>query len=119
MWRRTNPNPCGKAVGDCAVRAVSLALGVDWYTAYDLLCAEGRRQCNMPSANEVINEVLRRHGFVRISCPDSYTARSFLADHPRGLYVLVFSGHIATARDGVLFDAWDSSNETPIYYYRG
>lgn len=28
MWQKFNENPCGRNVGDCAVRAVSVALGV-------------------------------------------------------------------------------------------
>ena len=34
-----NPNPVGRKVGDCSIRAISKALGVDWETAYAL------RQC--------------------------------------------------------------------------
>lgn len=39
-------------------------------------------------------------------------------DHPDGVFVLAFGGHVATVKNGILFDSWDSSNETPIYYYR-
>lgn len=34
MWVKYQPNPCGRNVGDCAVRAISKALGMDWETAY-------------------------------------------------------------------------------------
>ena len=40
MWREFNNNPKGHRVGDCAVRAVSVALGVDWDTAYAMLANE-------------------------------------------------------------------------------
>lgn len=121
MWQRYNNNPCGRSTGDCAVRAVSLALGVGWYEAYDLLCAEGRQMCNMPSGDDIWGAVLRHNGFTRAAipshCPDCYTAADFCADHPRGVYVLAFGGHVATVRDGYLIDAWNSSEETPIYYF--
>lgn len=39
------------------------------------------------------------------------------AKHPHGVYVLAFGGHVATVRDGVLLDSWDSSDLIPIYYY--
>lgn len=32
-----NPNPAGRNVGDCAVRAVSKALDVDWETSFAIL----------------------------------------------------------------------------------
>ena len=122
MWRRWNNNPCGKSIGDCAVRAVSAALGLTWYEAFDVLTAEARSACDMPSADAVWGAVLRNAGFNRSaisnSCPECYTAADFCREHPRGVYVLAFGGHVATVRDGVLLDSWDSSNETPIYYYR-
>ena len=121
MWRQFNPNPDGRRVGDCAVRAVARALNTDWYTAYDLITEEGRRQRDMPSSNAVWGTVLRTHGFRRYavptSCPDCYTAEDFAADHPTGIYVLGFGTHVATVIDGVLYDSWDSSGEAPQYYW--
>lgn len=76
---------------------------------------------DMPSADAVWGAYLRRRGFEKRvlpdSCPDCYTAAEFAADHPQGTYVLAFGGHIATVKDGTLFDSWDSSSEIPIYYY--
>lgn len=121
MWVQYNKNPCGKSVGDCAVRAVSVALELTWFEAYDLLCAFGRNVCNLPSADEVWGAVLRDNGFVREAienCPECYTANDFCRDHPKGVYVLAFGGHVATVRYGKLYDSWNSGNETPIYYYR-
>ena len=37
IWIEFNGNPTGRKVGDCAVRAVSVALGVDWETAFAML----------------------------------------------------------------------------------
>ena len=121
MWRRYNPNPESRRVGDCTVRAVARALNTDWDTAYDLIAAEGREQHDMPSSNAVWGAVLRSHGFRRYSvpnsCPDCYTAEEFAADHPTGIYVLGFGSHVATVIDGTLFDSWDSSGEVPQYYW--
>ena len=99
-----------------------MALGLTWYEAFDLLTAEARRQCDMPSADAVWGAILRAHGFKRFalsnSCPDCYTAADFARDHDSGVYVLAFGGHVAAVRDGVLYDSWDSSGEVPVYYYR-
>ena len=114
-------NPCKKSTGDCAVRAISVALDIDWYEAFDFLTEEARSMCDMPSADSVWGTVLRNHGFTRYilpnSCPDCYSAEDFCQDHPVGIYTLAFGGHVATVRDGVLFDSWDSSTETPLYYF--
>ena len=108
-------------MGDCAVRAVSVALDVDWETAYDLLADAGYNMADMPSADGVWGAVLRQHGFYRaaipMTCPDCYTAEDFAKDYPKGVYVLGFGGHTATIRDGRLYDAWDSSKEIPQFVW--
>lgn len=123
MWQYYLNNPAGRRVGDCAVRAVSVALDISWEDAYALITAAGFAMGDMPSSNSVWGAVLRQHGFSRMNlpdeCPDCYTAEDFAHDHPRGIYVLGFGNHVATVRDGVIYDAWDSSNEIPVYvWYR-
>ena len=121
MWIKYNPNPTGRFVGDCAVRAVSVALDIDWEEAYNLISDAGYAMGDMPSSDSVWGAVLRQHGFYRAaipnSCPDCYTAEDFAADHPSGVFVLGFGGHVATVIDGDLYDSWDSSNEVPVYYW--
>lgn len=117
-----NPNPVGRRVGDCSVRAISKALGVDWEKAYTLIAANGFRMGDMPSSDSVWGAVLRQNGFYRKAipnqCPDCYTARDFCIEHPRGIYVLGFGGHVATVVDGDIYDSWDSSDEIPQYYWQ-
>ncbi len=122
MWREYNPNPTGRRVGDCSVRAVSAALGIDWESAYCLLANAGYQMGDMPSSDSVWGAVLRMHGFKRRAvpdtCPDCYTAEAFAADHPDGVYVLGFGGHVATiVPGGDLLDSWDSSQLVPQFYW--
>lgn len=63
MWIRSNPNPKGKQAPDCVIRAISIALGMSWYEVYDDLCAVGRIDCNMPSADAVWGHYLQMRGF--------------------------------------------------------
>jgi len=120
-WYEFNNNPTGRRVGDCAVRAVSIALGVDWETAYNLIADAGYNMGDMPSSNSVWGAVLRQHGFYRAAIPDKcpicYSAEDFAIDHPKGVYVLGFGSHVATVKDGLLYDAWDSSKEIPQYVW--
>lgn len=121
MWKEWNNNPLARRVGDCAVRAVSKAIGVDWEMAYDILCDAGRAMGDMPSANAVIAAVLRTNGFYRKAipntCPNCYDAGDFCEDHPRGTFVLAFGEHVATVQDGVLYDSWDSSEAVPLFFW--
>lgn len=119
MWIKYNPNPTGRFVGDCAVRAVAKALDISWEEAYDLITDAGYIMGDMPSSDSVWGAVLRQHGFYRQAipnqCPDCYTVEEFARDNPDGTFVLGFGGHVATVVDGDLYDSWNSSREIPIY----
>lgn len=121
MFIEYNPNPTGRKVGDCAVRAVAKALNVDWENAYALIALNGYQMGDMPSSNSVWGAVLRQNGFYRKSlpdtCPDCYTAEDFCRDNPVGTYVLGFGSHVVTVINGNLYDSWDSSNEIPQYFW--
>lgn len=123
MWMYYQPNPCGRSVGDCSVRAISKALNISWEEAYNIICEAGYKMCDMPSSDSVWGAVLRTNGFYKTtipnSCPDCYTAEDFCRDNPVGVFVLGFGGHVATVVDGYLYDSWDSSREIPVYmWYR-
>ena len=121
MWREFNNNPVGRRVGDCAVRAISLAIDADWETAFANLAYMAYKMGDMPSSNAVAGAVLRDHGYymktLPDTCPNCYTAADFCKDHPEGIFILVFSGHTACIIDGDIYDTWDSSNEIPVYYW--
>lgn len=120
-WMMYNPNPSGRNVGDCAVRAVSKALDTDWETAYALIAKAGYLMNDMPSSNSVFGAVLRQNGFYRHAienrCPECYTISDFVDDHPEGTYVVGTGNHVVTVKDGILWDSWNSLNEIPVYYW--
>ena len=121
MWIYTNPNPAGRNVGDCSVRAVSVALNVDWETAYAMIAKAGYQMADLPSSDAVWGAVLRKNGFYRKAipdtCPECFTAEDFCKENPKGVFVLGFGGHVATVIDGNVYDSWDSSHEIPQYYW--
>lgn len=121
MWIEYNPNPSGRQVEDCSVRAIAKALNTDWEKAYTLIAVNGFAMNDMPHSNSVWGSVLKQNGFNRTSipntCPDCYTAEDFCRDHPTGVYVLGFGRHTATVVDGNIYDSWDSSKEIPQYVW--
>lgn len=120
-WKMFSNNPTGRNVGDCAIRAVSLALDIDWETAYALIAMNGYLMGDVPSSNSVWGAVLRQNGFSRYAvpntCPDCYTIAGFADDHPDGVYVVGTGNHVVTVKDGVIYDSWDSSREIPQFYW--
>lgn len=121
MWQYINKNPQGRSVGDCTVRAISTATGNGWMETYLDLCLFGLLMADMPSSNAISTAYLKSKGFKRRTipddCPDYYTIEDFCKDHPQGTFVIGTGSHLATVIDSVLWDSWDSRNETPVYYF--
>lgn len=116
-----NPNPKGKRVGDCVIRAISKLTGQDWETTYIGIATAGFELCDMPSSNNVWAAYLKRRGYRRDvipdTCPNCYTVRDFCLDNPRGKFLLATGSHVVTVVDGDYYDAWDSGDEVPIYWF--
>lgn len=122
MFQFYNPNPAGRiSVGDCAVRALTKVLGVDWEKAYALLVKNGFEMADMPSSNAVIDSVLRQHGFYRQNvpntCPDCLTIKEFCYKNPVGTYLVGTGNHVVAIVNGTYFDSWPSGDETIMYFW--
>ena len=87
-----NPNPLGKKVGDCVIRAISKLTRQDWRTVYLDIAMAGYELCDMPSSNNVWAAYLKKLGYRRHvipdTCPTCYTIRDFCFDNPRGKFLL-------------------------------
>lgn len=121
-WKFYNPNPKSNLVGDCVVRALTLACGLCWDQVFLELSTQGYILKDMPSSNAVWGAYLRHQNFRRYiipnECPDCYTVSDFCCDYPKGVYVLATGTHVVTVIDGEYYDTWDSGNEVPIYYFK-
>lgn len=122
MFKYYQPNPIRfDPVGDCTVRALAKALGISWEEAHVMLDYASYMMGDVSNSNSVMAAVLRQNGFYRGNfphdCNDCLTAEEFTQVFPNGTYVLGFGNHVATVVDGVLYDSWDSSNETPLYFF--
>ena len=84
--------------------------------------AEGYMLKDMPSANRVWGELLRKHCYKKLivpdTCPNCYTVKDFCDDHPEGKYMVATGTHVIAVIDGDYYDSWDSGNEVPAYYWR-
>ena len=97
-----NPNPSGKSVGDCTVRAIAKALDRSWEETYTGLALKGFCLGDMPNADSVWD----------------LTVHDFVLDHPQGTYILSMPGrHVLCVQDGTVYDSWNSGGEVPVYYW--
>lgn len=120
-YKYFNPNPLGKNVGDCVIRAICKLTGQDWDKIYLHIAITGLELCDMPSSNAVWATYIKRLGYRRYvipdNCPDCYSIKKFCRDYPQGKFLIATGNHVVTVVDGDYFDAWDSGAENPIYFW--
>lgn len=121
MYKYYNPNPNGKSVGDCVIRGISKVLNQSWDDTFIDICMMGYAMKDMPSANQVWENYLLTKGFQRYLlsdlCPLCYTVKDFTGEFDSGVYLLATGSHVVAVEDGDYYDAWDSGNEVPVYYW--
>lgn len=121
MYSYYNANPYKIRVGDCVIRAISKSLNQPWEDTYIDLTIQGYLMGDLLSSNAVWGAYLKSKGFTRdiISndCPECYTIEDFCNEHPKGTFIIGTGTHAVCVEDGCVFDTWNSSGETPIYYY--
>lgn len=122
MYIRYNPNPMGKDVGDCVVRALCKVLGIDdWRSVFLKICIKGYEFYDMPSSNSIWELVLFDYGFkpalLPNTCPKCYTLKQFCKDYPIGRYLVATGSHVIAVIDGNYYDTGDSGNEVVTYFY--
>lgn len=121
MYSYYNANPYKIRVGDCVIRAISKAFNQPWEDTYIDLTIQGYLMGDLLSSNAVWGAYLKSKGFTRDivsnDCPECYTIEDFCNEHPKGTYIIGTGTHAVCVIDSVLYDTWDSSGETPIYFY--
>lgn len=122
MYIHANPNPIGKYVDDCVIRAIAIATDRSWDDVYAHVCLQGYIMKNMPSVNKVWGTYLSSIGFVNepidSKCPDCYSIKDFCYDNPDGIFILATGSHVVCVKYGNYFDTWDSGDEQPTSVWR-
>lgn len=115
-----NPNPKHNLVGDCTIRALSIATEKSWEQVFAEISLYGFMFCDMPSSNAVWGQYLTDLGYkrsiVQDSCP-ACTVRDFASRNPHGNYILGTGSHVVCVVDGNYYDTWDSGDERPIFVW--
>lgn len=121
MYKYYNPNPNGKTVSDCVIRAISKALNQSWEETYIELSLQGYLMADLLNSNAVWSAYLKNKGFIRDvvsnDCPECYTIEDFAREHQNGTFIVGTGTHAVAVVDGIIYDAWHSENEQPIYFY--
>ena len=118
MYINYYANPSGKATGDCVIRAIATITGKSWRDVHWELAILSNRKYGMMDDNVIWHEYLRELGFDIFAIQDPcMRVKDFCNRHPRGKFLLGTGRHVVAVIDGDYYDAWDSGNEFPVFYW--
>lgn len=116
----TNPHPKGiRTLGDCVIRAISIATGKSWLDVYDELTALGRELLAPPTDMKVVTAYLDPIAErINVMTDGRRLTALDLTKKGRKTYVVRTANHLATVRAGKLRDTWDSSHKSAYIIWR-
>ena len=123
MWIYANPNPKGKQVPDCVIRAICIALNKPWLEVSDELYYQfARREYSVTCDDNIWGQYLYSLGFepflMPSSCPKCVTIDEFTKYYPKGTYIIGTGKHAVAVINGNYYDSWDSGDEVPSFFWR-
>ena len=106
-----NINPDLEDIGDCVVRAITLASGLDYdiieeklyYTSQLLECPERCVCCYSFLLDAVFQ-------YEPVNCY-GLSVEDFAEIYNKGIYLVRIEGHLTCIIDGEIYDTWDCSKE--------
>ena len=115
-WKKYNPNPKSRNIGDCTLRSYCAAFDIDWDKAFDIASKIAKEQSSM--IQYVAPKVLVEHfgctvdeTYKKTKAKDRITVNSFAMTHPYGTYILHVRSHQVTVKNGEYWDSWDSGEK--------
>lgn len=117
-WFEFNPNPKGRKIGDCTLRAYCAAFNIEWEEAFDIASEIAKENSSL--IEYVSDKVIREHyGYEvdpdynkkKVKAKDRMTVNDFAVTHPYGIYILGVRKHLVTVKDGEYWDSWDSGDK--------
>lgn len=94
-------------------RAIALALNEDYYRIQDKLKYNsnlfGCDTLYVGCYSHLLDDV---HKLKRVYKVKGMKISDFLYTHPKGTYIIRISQHLTCARNGIIYDIWDCTDET-------
>lgn len=119
-----NLNPKNRITGDCAVRALTKALGVEYEKALGMLVGMSLKSGYSVADKKNIEKVLDAKGITKQKQPrhkdnTKFTGKEFCEKFNKGTYICSIGGHhVTVVVDGKIYDIWDCSDKTIGNYWK-
>lgn len=119
-----NSNPKGIRAGDCAIRALSLALNQTWEDTLQGLTEVALKCKRSPTETTTIAKYLNKKGWKKELQPKhldatKYTGKQFIDARLKNSVIICKIGphHISVIYGGRFYDTWDPSDYTVGNYW--
>lgn len=123
-WKYYQPNKkdLKDKYGDCVIRALTKALGMEWLEVFDDIQPISRELQIPFNCKPCYEKYLEGKGFVYHGISNSKgtkrpTVQSFTKEHKEGIYILRVAHHIVAVSEGYFWDTWDSGNKSLYGYW--
>lgn len=118
---KSNPHPTGKKIGDCVVRAISIAENKKWDDVYEELCRIGLELKEMPNSKLVYEKYLLKNKWEKMPMPRDNGKRIKLSTWADAisdkLFIASVVKHLTVVEKGTLLDTWNCGNKCVGNYY--
>lgn len=119
---KSNPHPTGKKIGDCVIRAISIAENKKWIDIYKNLCDIGAELQDMPNSKTVYEAYLLRNGWSKQKMPRHISGRrmklrEFADIRGRLTFIANVVKHLTVVEDNTLLDTWDCGDKCIGNYF--
>ena len=109
MYIYLNENPQGYHIPDCVIRAITLALGLDYFEVVKMLHLNGQElQCEcliVKCYEKLLDYDFNLPHYMSFGL----TAEEVANDYPNSVLLLRMEGHLSTSICGVIYDIFDCS----------
>ena len=107
--------------GDCVIRAIVHATGMDYKTVFDGLLDKSKETLFLPNQKQTYEKFLESHGWVkrrpmRNDSNKTYEVRHFPAK-ARGRYIITTTSHLTAIVNGKHMDSWNCGEWRANSYY--
>lgn len=109
MYKFYNANAEGNYVNDCVVRSISVAENKSWGDTYDELSRIAKKNGILLDDVNFVEPLLDSR-YDRVETYFNETVGDFVANHPKGIYLITMVGHITVSKNGIVYDTFDCRN---------
>ena len=111
MYKYYNNNPDNEKLSDCVIRAMTLALDIDYYDIVSLLYENGEKYKCHPLSVDCYGKLLDEYFGLKHYTGYGKTIGEISKEFKDNILLVRTNGHLTTSMYGNICDIWDCSDK--------